>query len=65
MVTQKAKSGVNAAKHVFLNRPTPASFSFIFGLFQTNVDIIFTMNQCEKMSNQYTAPGFKPTTLRS
>ena len=33
---------------VFLNNgPNPASFSFIFGLFQTN-NTIFTTNQCEK-----------------
>ena len=29
------------------NGPNPASFSFIFGLFQTN-NTIFTTNQCEK-----------------
>ena len=29
------------------NGPSPASFSFIFGLFQTNITI-FTTNQCEK-----------------
>ena len=42
---------------VFLNGPTPASFSFIFGLFQANINTIFTTNQCEKniqMSIQYT-----------
>ena len=33
---------------VFLNGPSPASFSFIFGLFQTNINTIFTTNQCEK-----------------
>ena len=31
------------------NGPTPASFSFIFGLFRTN-NTIFTINQCENMS---------------
>ena len=30
--------------------PCPASFSFIFGLFQKN-NTIFTTNQCEKMSS--------------
>ena len=29
------------------NRPNPASFLFIFSLFQTN-NTIFTTNQCEK-----------------
>ena len=32
---------------LFLNIPFPASFSFIFGLFQTN-NAIFTINKCEK-----------------
>ena len=30
------------------NGPSTASFSFIFGLFQTNNKTIFTTNQCEK-----------------
>ena len=46
----------------FKNGPTPASFSFIFGLFKQTLQI-FTTNVCEKMSIQYTAPGFEPTTL--
>ena len=33
----------------FKNGPSPASFLFIFGLFQTN-NSIFTTNQCEKLS---------------
>ena len=32
------------------NGPTPASFFFIFGLFQTNIITIFTTDLCEKMS---------------
>ena len=41
------------------NRPTPAFFSFIFGLFkQTNITI-FISNQCEKMAIQYTARPLK------
>ena len=39
-----------------------ASFSFIFGLFRQTLQI-FTTNVCEKMSIQYMAPGFEPTTL--
>ena len=35
-----------------------------FRSFQTN-NTIFTTNQCEKMSKQYTAPGFEPTTCRT
>ena len=35
----------------FLNGPTPASFSFILGLFKQTI-IFFTTNQCEKMSIQ-------------
>ena len=46
------------------NGPTPASFSFIFGLFQTN-NTICTANQCEKISIQYTAPGYEPTTSQT
>ena len=34
---------------LFLYGPTPASF-FIFWSFQTNINTIFTTNQCEKMS---------------
>ena len=34
---------------VYLNGPTPASFSFIFWTFQT-INTFFTTNQCEKMS---------------
>ena len=44
------------------NGPTPASFPFIFCLFKQTLQI-FTTNVCEKMSIQYTAPGFEPTTL--
>ena len=32
--------------------------------FQTN-NTVFTTNQCEKMSIQYTAPGFKPPTSQT
>ena len=32
------------------NGTSPASFSFIFGLFQGNIDANFTTNQCEKSS---------------
>ena len=35
----------------------PASFSFIFDLFQTNINTIFTTNQCEKISS--------PSSIRS
>ena len=51
-------------KTFFKNGPIPASFSFIFGLFQTN-NTIFTANICEKMSIQYTVPGFETTTFRT
>ena len=49
-------------KNGFLNGPIPASFSFIFWSFQTNITI-FTTNICEKISIQYTVPGFEPTTF--
>ena len=50
-------------KQIIKNWPIPASFSFIFGLFQTNIITIFTTNICGKMSIQYTVPGFEPTTF--
>ena len=43
------------------NGPTPASFS-LFSSFQTHITI-FTTHECEKMSIQYTVPGFELTTL--
>ena len=44
------------------NGPSPASFSFIFGLFQTNIDTILQQINVKKMSIQYTALGYEPTT---
>ena len=41
--------------------PTPASFSFIFGLFKQTLQ--FYNNNMWKMSIQYTVPGFEPTTF--
>ena len=40
----------------------PGLFFIYFWSFQTNI-IIFTTNLCEKMSIQYTAPGFEPMTF--
>ena len=48
--------------YVFLNWPTPASFSFILGLFKQTLQI-FTTDLCEKISIQFTVLGFEPTTL--
>ena len=50
-------------KKVFLNGPTPASFIAYFRSFQTNIITIFTTKICEKMSIQYTVPGFEPTNI--
>ena len=36
----------------------------LFWSFQTNMITIFAANICEKMSIQYTVPGFEPTTFR-
>ena len=45
------------------NGPTPASFSFIFGLFkQTSLQFLQQI-YLEKISIQYTVPGFEPTTF--
>ena len=53
---------MHAFDHIFqkkMNRP--GLFFVYFWSFQTN-NTMFTTNQCEKMSIQYTAPEFKPTT---
>ena len=47
----------------FKNGPTPASFSFIFGLFKQASLQFLQQIYAEKMSIQYTVPGFEPTTL--
>ena len=46
------------------NGPIPASFSFIFGLFQTNNTIFYNKSMWKNvMSIQYMALGFEPTTF--
>ena len=48
----------------FLNGPTSASFSFIFGLFNQTIQFFQQINvKNVQMSIQYTAPGFKPMTF--
>ena len=49
----------------FLKWANPASFLFIFGLFQTNINTILQQINVKKMSIQYTAPGFEPMTFRT
>ena len=44
---------------VFLDGPTPASFSFIFGPFQTN-NTIFTTNICEKCPSSIQCRDLNP-----
>ena len=47
---------------IFFNGPTPASFSFIFGLIkQTLLQYLQQINV--KMSIQYPVPGFELTTF--
>ena len=49
---------------VFLkNWPNPASFSFIFGLFQTKIQFLQQINMKNVMSIQYPALGFESTTF--
>ena len=48
---------------IFNNGPTPASFIVYFKSFQQNINTIFTTNKREKMSIQYTVPGFEPITF--
>ena len=57
-------TGIDIIVFFYKKGPSPASFSFICGLFQTN-NTIFTTNQCIKnvMSIQYLVPGFEPTTF--
>ena len=45
------------------NGPTPASFSFIFGLFKQASLQFLQQIYAEKMSIQYTLPGFEPSTF--
>ena len=45
----------------FFKWANPGLFFVYFRYFQTN-NTIFAANHREKMSIQYTAPGFKPTT---
>ena len=47
---------------VFFKWASPGLFYVYFRSFQTNI-AIFTTNICEKMSIQYTVPGFEPTTF--
>ena len=51
------------AKHVFLNGPSPASFSFIFGLFNKQYITIFTANQCEKSQSSIRRRDSNPRPL--
>ena len=48
-------------KSVFFNWPTPASFSFIFGLFKQPIQFLQQINvKNVQVSIQYMAPGFEP-----
>ena len=59
-----AKRTMTFNEYVFLNGPTLASFSFIFGLFkQTSLQFLQQINVKNVISIQYTVPGFKPTTF--
>ena len=48
--------------NIFKNGPSPASFSFILGLFQTNINTILLQIN---VKIQYTALGFEPMTFRT
>ena len=54
-------------QNVFLkNGPTPASFSFIFSLFQQTIQFLQQINvKNVQVSIQYMAPGFEPTTFKT
>ena len=51
--------------NLFLNGPTPASFSFIFGLFKQTLQFLQQINVNNVKSIQYKAPGFKLMTSQS
>ena len=53
---------LRSTESFFLKWANLGLFFAYFRSFQTNTTI-FTTNICEKMSIQYTAPGFKPTTF--
>ena len=62
---QNCRTGAQAlqGKGVFLKKWTnPGLFFVYFRSFQTNIKM-FTTNICEKISIQYTVPGFEPTTF--
>ena len=53
-------------KIIFVNGSTPASFSFIFGLLQTNINtILHQIKLINVISIQYRTPGFEPMTSRT
>ena len=55
-----------AAVDSFLkNGPTPASFSFIFGLFKQTIQFLQQINVKNVMSIQYPVLGFEPTTFQT
>ena len=47
-------------RYLFLNGQTPASFSFIFGLFKQTIQFLQQINVKNVMSIQYTALGLEP-----
>ena len=59
---EAVKLCIEILKLLFLIQANPDSFSFIFGLFKQTIKCL---QQCEQMSIQNTASGFKPTTFRT
>ena len=49
---------------ILKNGPSPASFSFIFGLFQTNINTILQQIYVKNVHPVYSI-GFEPTTVRT
>ena len=59
-------TSVGAREQVFLkNGPTPASFSFIFGLFKQTIQFLQQINVKNVMFLQYKALGFEPITSQA
>ena len=55
----RVKYGRSEKEHFFKKGASPGLFLVYFWSYQTNIITIFTTNVCEKISIQYTVPGFE------
>ena len=61
----RVKYGRSEKEHFFKKGASPGLFLVYFWSYQTNIITIFTTNVCEKISIQYTVPGFEPSECES